>query len=144
MFRKHDPHGVTQYYHLWFDGERWRQTVASRFTGRYVIRGGGSLRSPLSRGNLFLDADDNVFVLYRDNRQGSKPTVIELPAPDYERAREYALCDEDFLQCEPLFDLVRWRRDRVLNVFVQATDQGNHETVTENPPQPVKVLEWSR
>ena len=45
---------------------------------------------------------------------------------------------------EPLFDLVRWRRDAVLDVFVQATDQGNHETVTRNPPQPVKVLEWRR
>lgn len=144
VYRKDDPRGVTQFYHLWFDGDQWRQTVASRFTEPYAIRGGGSLRSPLSRGNLFIDGDDNVFVIYRDNRQGSKPMIIELPAPDYERAREYALCNEGFLQFEPVFDLVRWRRDGVLEVFVQATDQGNHETVTRNPPQWVKVLQWVR
>jgi len=144
VYRKNDADGVTQYHHLWLDGGRWRTTVASRFTEPYAIRGGGSLRSPLSRGNLFIDGDDNVFVLYRDNRQGSKPMVIELPAPDYERAREYALCERDFLQFEPVYDPLRWRRDGVLDVFVQATDQGNHETVTDNGPQPAMVLHWER
>ncbi|MBE7559914.1 BNR-4 repeat-containing protein [bacterium] len=142
VYRKNDANGVSQYHHAWHDGEGWRISAVSDFGEAFVMKGGGSLRNPLSRGCIFLDRADNVYVMYRDNRAGSRPAVIRLLAPDYTRREKFVLSDENLLQWEPAIDLLRWKRDGILSVFVQATDQGDHETVVQQPPTMVQILDW--
>jgi hypothetical protein len=43
---------------------------------------------------------------------------------------------------EPSYDTERWKKDRVLHLFVQRTGQGDGETLEELAPQPVYILEW--
>ncbi|MBN1490113.1 MAG: BNR repeat-containing protein [Phycisphaerae bacterium] len=142
VVRMNDETKVPNFVHIWFDGERWRRVQVSHFTGRYDLKGGGSLRTPLSRGDLFLDADDTVYILYRDNRQDSHPMVARAAAPDYDTWTHFALADVNLLQWEPNYDIVRWKREGILDLFILPTDQGNHETVTATGPQMASVLEW--
>lgn len=142
IVRRNDGSAVPQFFHIWWDGHAWRQSQVTEFTDAFQIRGGGTLRSPLSRGNLFLDRKDTVFVLYRDNRQGSRPMVAYASPPDYDRWTHFALADVDLRQWEPTYDLARWKREGVLNLFIQSTDQGHHEKAAQLGPQMVSVLEW--
>jgi beta-glucanase (GH16 family) len=43
---------------------------------------------------------------------------------------------------EPSFDTERWKKEGILNLFVQRTGQGDGETLENLPPQPVYILEW--
>ena len=81
-------------------------------------------------------------MISRDSRPGSRPAVIRLSGPDYLRREQFVLSSDDLLQWEPAIDLVRWKRRGVLSVFLQATDQGDHETVVDRPPEMVQVLDW--
>jgi hypothetical protein len=142
VIRKNDASHIPQYFHIWSDGVAWRQSPISQFTGAYNLKGGGTLRTPLSRADLFFDPRDNLYVLYRDNRRGSRPMLARACPPDYDAWSHVALADINLRQWEPNYDLVRWKRDGVLDLFLQSTDQGHHETVTRTGPQMVSVLEW--
>jgi hypothetical protein len=142
LYRKNDASGIPQYFHQWWDGAAWRRTQVSRYTAGFTVKGPGAKAIPMSRPNLFFDDDDRLYMLYRDTRAGSRPMIATAAGPDYDQWRHFALADIDLLLWEPTYDLARWRRDRVLNLFVQPADQGDHETATATGPQMVSVLEW--
>ncbi|HNT34007.1 MAG TPA: BNR repeat-containing protein, partial [bacterium] len=140
--RKNDSEGIPQFWHIWHDGSSWRQSQVSQFTERFDMKGGGTLRNPLSRPDLFIDRKDNVYVLYRYTTEGSRPMVAKAFPPDYNEWTHFPLAENNLLQWEPNYDILRWKRDGVLNLFLLPSDQGDHETTTEQPPQMVSVLEW--
>lgn len=142
VVRMNDGAEIPQYFHIWWDGSRWRKSQVSRFTEVYQLKGGGTLRTPLSRADLFIDTADRVYVLYRDNRLGSPPMVAQASPPDYDVWTHSSLADVNLRQWEPNYDIGRWKREGVLNLFIQSTDQGNHETATATGPQMVSILEW--
>jgi BNR repeat-containing family member len=142
VYRKNDSAGVPQYFHQWWDGHAWRRTQISRFTGIFTVTGGGTKAIPMSRPNILFDTDDRIRVLYRDTRQGSLPMMATADGPDYEKWSHVALADVNLLLWEPIYDLARWRQERVLDLYLQSTNQGDHETVTDTGPQMVSVLEW--
>jgi hypothetical protein len=43
---------------------------------------------------------------------------------------------------EPTFDTELWKHKKVLNLFVQQTEQKDGEGVLSVPAQPISVLEW--
>jgi hypothetical protein len=43
---------------------------------------------------------------------------------------------------EPSYDTALWRRDNILNLYVQRVGQGDGESLDNLPPQMVYVLEW--
>lgn len=140
--RKNDADGIPQFWHIWFDGSNWQQNQVSQFTERHDMKGGGTLRNPLSRPDLFIDKKDNVYVLYRYATEGSRPMVARGCSPDYTEWKHFSLADINLLQWEPNYDILRWKRDGILNLFLLPADQGNHETTTEQEPQMASVLEW--
>lgn len=142
VVRMNDEAGIPQFFHIWWDSGGWRKSQVSRFTEGYVMRGGGTLRTPLSRADLFVDRADRVYVLYRDNRMGSPPMVAKASPPNYDTWTHAPLADIDLRQWEPNYDIGRWKGEGVLNLFLQSTDQGNHETATQTGPQMVSILEW--
>lgn len=141
VIRKNDAQGIPQFFHIWWDADCWRTSQVTQFTEPFVMKGGGTLRTPLSRADLLLDRKDGVYVLYRDNRLGSRPMMAGASPPDYDRWTHTALADVDLRQWEPNYDIGRWKREGVLDLFIQSTDQGNHETVTQTGPQMVSILE---
>jgi hypothetical protein len=142
VYRKNDAMDLPQYFHQWWDGRAWRRQQISRYTEGFTVKGPGAKRIPMSRPNLLLDANDRLYVLYRDLRQGSRPMVASATAPEYGDWRHFALADVNLLTWEPTYDLARWRKDRVLDLFILPADQGDHDTVTATGPQMVSVLEW--
>ncbi len=142
VYRKNDTSGIPQYFHQWWDGHNWRRTQISQFTDAFTVKGPGAKPIPMSRPNLFFDADDRICVLYRDTRQGSRPMMATAGGLNYEKWRHVTLADVNLMVWEPTYDLARWRQKRVLDLYMQPTDQGYHETVTNTGPQMVSVLEW--
>lgn len=140
--RKNDAAGIPQFFHIWWNGKQWRQSLVSSFTESFTMKGGGTLRTPLSRADLLLDKLDRVYLLYRDNRRGSLPMMATASPPDYDRWTHVALADVNLRQWEPNYDIGRWKREGVLDLFIQSTDQGDHEKTTDTGPQMISILEW--
>lgn len=142
VYRKNDESGVPQYFHQWWDGHEWRRTQFSQFKSVFTVKGVGTKAIPMSRPNLLFDNDDRIYVLYRDTRQGSRPMIATAAAPNYDKWKHVTLLDIDLLLWEPTYDLARWRKERVLDILMQPTGQGDHEGVTDTGPQMVSVLEY--
>ncbi len=43
---------------------------------------------------------------------------------------------------EPTYETELWKEKRILNLFVQRTEQVDGEGKADIPPQPIRVLEW--
>lgn len=68
--------------------------------------------------------------------------IATAAAPYYHEWSNITLADVDLMLWEPNFDIARWRKEHVLNLLIQPTNQGNHEGVTDTGPQTVSVLEF--
>ena len=142
VYRKNDTSGVPQYFHQWWDGKEWRRTQISRYKKAFTVKGPGTKAIPMSRPNILFDTNDRICVLYRDIRLGSRPMMAVADAPNYDKWSNVTLADVDLMLWEPTYDLGRWRKERVLDLLMQPTNQGNHEGVTDTGPQMVSVLEY--
>lgn len=141
VYRKNDTSGILQYFHRWHDGSEWRESQVSSFTEKFDMQGAGTLRDPISRPNLLIDRQDNVYVLYRDARRQGWPRVVKLKPPEYQAVGDWVLLEQDMKQWEPTYDIARWKREEVLDLWLLSSDQGDRETLTDAPPAPARVLE---
>ncbi len=135
-----DENGVPQYMHLWHDGKRWRRNTVSRRKTPFSLSGGGSLRIPISRPEIAVARDGAVYLVTRDEELGGGIRLYRSDG-DYSGWTATDILREDLGSWEPSYDLARFRRTGILSLFVLATQQGNHETVTATPPREASVLE---
>jgi hypothetical protein len=52
------------------------------------------------------------------------------------------LSEESVGSWEPTYDTELWKEKRILNLFVQKTEQVGAEGKANFPPQMIKALEW--
>lgn len=135
-----DDNGVPQYFHLWHDGGRWRREVVSQRRTAFSLGGTGSLQIPISRPEIAVTDDDAVYLITRDAEVGGGIRLYRA-ASGAERWEPIDLSAADLGDWEPTYDLTRLRRDGILSLFVLPVRQGNHERVTDLPPQQVEVVE---
>ncbi|MFH1737838.1 MAG: BNR repeat-containing protein [bacterium] len=138
-----DPHGIPQYFHLWFDGRSWRFDFITNRTEDFALIGGGSLQIPFSRPEIIVDRQDRVYVIYRGDLTENRLIAQRLDPPDYSPPGEaIALWDQDLGHAEPVIDRVRWKRDGVLSMLVQKNYQPDHDAPTDVPAEPVYIVDW--
>lgn len=125
VFYANDGDGVPQYQHLWFDGKRWQNAVLPTREARFNLEGGGTLPVPISRPEVLVDRDDNLFVIYRTDSCANRLVATCLKAPAYEpdMSRTVVLWDEDLGFSEPIVDRTRWERDGILTMLIQHNKQ---------------------
>ncbi|MFM2119070.1 MAG: hypothetical protein RL722_538 [Pseudomonadota bacterium] len=129
VFYANDADGVPQYQHLRFDGNRWHHQLLSKRQQPFDLRGAGTLRIPISRPEILLDARDNAFVIFRGDHTGDRLAACLLPAPDYryEPDNLRLLGDEVLGNAEPVVDRTLWQKTGQLALYVQHTEQLDNE-----------------
>ena len=143
-----DDDGIPQYQHLWFDGRRWNNTVVSRREVRFDIEGAGTLPLPLSRPEVLVDDDDNVFVIHRSDVSHNRLVATCLLAPAYDPAASstVVLWDEDVGFAEPIIDRTRWERERILTMLIQHNRQplgdGAAVSTADSEPSPCRLIDF--
>lgn len=129
-FYSDDSSGIPQYQHLWFDGKIWHHQIVSKRTQAFSLQGSGTLQIPISRPEIVLDRQDNVYIISRGDHTRHRMAAICLPAPDYIcwPHNTQSLNDQDLGFAEPVIDRVRWHKDNVLTLLLQRNQQPDHDT----------------
>ena len=136
-----------QYQLIYIDNEsRWQQKTFSNRKSTFSLSGGGTKKIPISRPQVMVDDrgdKDIIYMIYRDNDRGSKVSmnVCYDISQDTIQLFEYDLTDFSVDDWEPTYDIDLWKDSLQLDVFVQRMQQGDGETLSDLPAQPVYV--WS-
>ncbi|HTB62993.1 MAG TPA: BNR-4 repeat-containing protein, partial [Opitutales bacterium] len=136
------PDGVPQYFHLWFDGEKWSAQQVSQRTLKFSLSGTGTLSIPISRPEIAVSHTGVAYLITRDAEFGGGVRLYAA-RPPYAQWQVLDVVAGPLGDWEPSYDLVRWRRDGVLSLFVLPVHQGNNERTTNFPPQTARVVELS-
>lgn len=135
---------IPQYRLVWHDGKKWQMTTVGDRKTPFSLSGGGTKMIPISRPRIVSDGKKACY-LYRDQERGSKVSVAYTPELGRKDWTVMDMTDFSVDAWEPSHDLNLWNDQRKLHVFVQASHQGDGETVaqTEDKTEPVYVMEIS-
>ncbi|WP_462381121.1 BNR repeat-containing protein [Pseudomonas sp. Marseille-QA0892] len=142
-FYADDPDGIPQYQHLWFDGKVWRLQIVSIRNQTFSLQGGGTLQIPISRPEIVIDRQDNVYFIARGDHTGNRMAATFLPAPDYRFAPNniWIISDQDLGFAEPVIDRARWQQENVLSLLRQHNQQPNNDACHQNTQSPVDLID---
>ena len=145
VFYADDPEGIPQYQHLYFDGRIWRHSIISARKKRFALRGGGTLRLPISRPEILIDGADRIYVIYRGDLSEDLMAVQRLLPPTYraDPADIRILWPERLGFAEPIVDRSRWQRHGILSMLVQKNSQPAHDRGGRPEYQPVFLADWN-
>lgn len=143
VFYADDPEGVPQYQHLWFDGKVWRHHIVSNRTAAFSLQGGGTLQIPISRPEICIDRQDNVYILTRGDHTQNRLAATFLPAPDYayQSNNIQIVSDVDLGFSEPIVDRERWQKENLLTLLLQHNEQPNHDKNHRPVQHPVSLVD---
>jgi hypothetical protein len=136
------PDGVPQYFHLWFDGEKWSAQQVSQRTQTFSLAGQGTLKIPVSRPEIAISRAGTAYLITRDEEFGGGVRLYAA-RPPYAHWQALDVLPGPLGEWEPTYDLARWQRDGVLSLFVLPVEQGNNEQTTDFPPQTARVVEFT-
>lgn len=133
-----------QYFLVWHDGSRWSRIQVSDRTSDFSLKGGGTKRIPISRPQILATNDGKeVWMIFRDNDRGSRVSlaIVQPVAGTWSNIDLTTVSVGDW---EPTYDAERWKKEGLLNIFVQRTGQGDGEKQIDLPPQPVVILGYKK
>jgi hypothetical protein len=135
---------LPQYFLVWLNGQRWTSMqVSDRKTG-FSLRGGGTKKIPIARPQVIVDAHGReVLMIFRDNDRGSKVSLARID-PATKKWSNIDLTDTGVGDWEPTYDTERWKKEGLLDIFVQRTGQGDSEKQVDLMPQPVVILGYRK
>ncbi len=133
---------VPQYRLVWHDGKKWNMSIVGNRNEPFSLSGGGTKMIPIARPRIVSDGKKACYV-FRDQERGSKVSVAYTPSIGKKDWKVADLSDFSVDAWEPSHDMNLWNGQRKLNVFVQASHQGDGEKVAEtaSKAEPVYVLE---
>jgi hypothetical protein len=143
VFYSDDENGIVQYQHVWLAGDKWRHSVLSTRTSRFVLAGGGTLRIPISRPDILVDDANVVYVIYRGDLTGNRLVAQRLLPPHYtpDQSDIRVLWKHDVGMAEPIIDRLRWRQDRILSMLVQWNDQPDRDAPAYDRLEPILTID---
>ncbi|MDP6355353.1 MAG: BNR-4 repeat-containing protein [Planctomycetota bacterium] len=140
IYGSESPGEAPQYQHIWFDGKKWRcDAISQRETSFGLL----TWDVPMSRPEIIVDSDDNVFFIYRCDLTEQRLAAQRLEPPDYAPPGEtFLLWDQEVKNAEPIVDRIRWARDGVLSLLVQRNTQPDLLAEEDKTPEPVRIIDW--
>ncbi|KAF5047861.1 BNR repeat-containing family member [anaerobic digester metagenome] len=129
VFYSDDAYRVPQYQHLWFDGKVWRHQFVSERTQPFSLQGGGTLKIPISRPEIVIDFQDNIYIITRGDHTCNRMTVTQLESPDYVfmPINTQYFTNQDLGYAEPIIDRQRWKENNVMSILIQQNEQPDHD-----------------
>lgn len=132
-----------EYYVVYNRGKSWRISQVSHRSSSFSLAGRGTRHIPISRPQILLHGN-KLLMIFRDDERGDKVSVA-VSRNDPQSAPMWQIEDlgtEDVGMWEPTYDIERWKKTGILDLFVEKVVQKNAEGTAIVPPQMVKVLEW--
>lgn len=134
---------VPQYRCVWLDNNQWNMKQVGNRTLPFSLstsqdEGGATLRVPICRPKLLVDKLNRGFFLFRDAERGEFVSLAycdNILNPDW---RIIDLTNFPVGAWEPSVNEDRWRRDGILDIYVQKTFG---EGVPDVEPETAYVLE---
>lgn len=136
---------IPQYKLIYQIGTDWQVRSLDFRKTPFSLSGAGTKRIPISRPQVMIKgkgAKASVWVLFRDEERGSKPSAVYIKRLKNTGYQIIDLDDASLGSWEPTYDTELWRTKKTLNLFIQNTEQKDGEGVFQSPAQKVKVLRW--
>lgn len=141
---KEQGDSIPQYHIVYKTGHHWQvKNTAFRKTP-FTLSGMGTRRIPISRPQLVsytVKGHTAVLLLFRDEERGSKVSAASCIDMNTNQWNIEDWSTNTVGSWEPLYDTELWKQKKQLHLFVQYTEQGDAETVTNTPAQMVEVME---
>jgi len=134
---------IPQYHLIFHDGKEWRTLQISERKTSFSLRGGGTIRIPISRPKILIDSNNCIYVLFRDEERNNRVSIAICKDIKKGRWDIHDLTKESYGFWEPSYDTQLWKKEEKLHVFLQNVGQGDAESLDDIPPQTVSVLEWN-
>jgi hypothetical protein len=135
---------VPQYHIIYKQGSQWKsQSLGFRKTA-FSLSGGGTKRIPIARPQIIAwnnGSQLSAAIIFRDAERGDKVSAAvcsNLAKPKWQITD---LSENTVGSWEPSYDTELWKQKRILNLFIQRTEQVDGEGRANIPPQMVQVLE---
>ena len=129
---------IPQYRLVRHDGRAWSAAQVGTRRTPFSLSGGGTKSIPISRPQIVTDGR-RTMLIYRDEERGSRVSFAQSRGLRRWRVRD--LTQDPVDAWEPSLDYERWKREGVLDLFVQRVGQGDGEKTVDLPPQTVRILE---
>ena len=123
---------VPQYHIIYNKDNIWRQTQISNRTLPFSLSGGGTKRIPIARPQFVIDKYGAAFFLFRDQERGEVVSIYYCEDINNPEWKVKDLTDFSVEAWEPTIDFDRWKREGILDVYVQKSYQGDGEVTIDN------------
>lgn len=136
---------VPTYHVVYWDG-KWKVTNVGLRQTPFSLSGAGSKRIPIARPQLLVSGRGekaSAWLIFRDEERGSKVSVASLEEIRKGKWKARDLTNFSVGSWEPTLDVVQWKKNKALHLFVQYVEQVDEEGRADLPPQKVMVLEWN-
>jgi hypothetical protein len=134
---------VPQYHLIYYSGQKWHSTQVGRRKTPFSLSGVGTKYLPISRPLVLADADNRVYIVFRDVERANRVSLAVSRDPERKAWDILDLTENALGEWEPTCDTVLWQRKNILHLFVQNVTQKDRDVLDDIPPQMVSVLEWS-
>ena len=132
-----------QYFLVHHDGRAWKTVQVTQRKTPFSLSGLGSKAIPISRPQVLATTSGKtkVAMIFRDAERESRVSIARCADLSNPKWSVVDLTDFTVQFWEPSYDHARWQHDRVLDMYVQKSGQGDAETVEAVEPQVAYVLE---
>lgn len=144
VYYANDINDIPQYQHLWFDGKKWKNSVISYRTEKFLLTGAGTLKIPISRPEIVINEENIVYIIFRGDLTNEQMSVQVLYPPDYEyhEANLFTLWDQPLGYAEPIIDRMRWNKENILSMLIQFNHQPDGDKNVESISNPIYIIDW--
>ena len=117
---------VPQFRVVWHDGTGWHDCQVGNRSTPFSLQGKGTKMVPISRPVILID-NKKVLYIFRDQERESKVSLATTENISSDKWLITDLTDFSVDAWEPTFDNDLWTEERILNLFLQETHQGDGE-----------------
>lgn len=136
---------VPQYHIVYKTEKGWNVKTLNFHKAKFTLSGGGTKRIPVSRPQIVSWVSDHrrhFALFFRDKERNNKVSIAITNDLLHNKWEIKDLTAEPVNAWEPSYDTELWRQKKIINLFVQKTEQGDGEKAIATPAQMVNVLEW--
>ena len=137
---------IPQYKLVYSIDGQWETRSLDFRSQPFSLSGGGTKEIPIARPQIMVEGsgkDAGIILLFRDIERQRRASVLKINRLEKEDYRLINLTDISLGSWEPSYDTELWRRKKILNLFVQQTEQKDGEGVLDVEATKVHVLEWT-
>ncbi|MEN3322429.1 BNR repeat-containing protein [Mariniflexile soesokkakense] len=134
---------IPQYQVIYLESNKWKKSNTGFRKTSFLLGGGGTKKIPIARPDILID-DTNirtlVFILFRDEERGNKVSLAYSFLNDELPWKVVDLSKNEIGQWEPNYDIVLWKSQKELHIFLQNVTQIDGEGVAKEKASEVRIL----